>query len=125
MDFIEGLPKSKRKSVIWVVVDRLTKYAHFVGLSHPYYATDIARLFMDNIYKLHGIPEDIVSDRDPVFTRKFWQKLLSMMGVNLNTSTAYHPQTDGQTEVVNRCLETYLRCFVQTHKLIGIGIWQQ
>ncbi|XP_059307049.1 uncharacterized protein LOC132058610 [Lycium ferocissimum] len=70
MDFIDGLPKSKGKTVIWVVVDRLTKYAHFVGLSHPYSASEIAKLFMENIYKLHGMPEDIVSDRDLVFTSK-------------------------------------------------------
>ncbi|XP_019253895.1 PREDICTED: uncharacterized protein LOC109232588 [Nicotiana attenuata] len=111
MDFIEGLPKSQGKSVIWVVVDRLTKYAHFIGVSHPYSASDIARLFMDHVFKLHGMPEDIVSDMDPVFTSKLWQELFSMHGVTLSTSTAYHPQSDSQTEVVNRCFETYLRCF--------------
>lgn len=73
----------------------LTKYAHFIRLSHPYSATDIAKLFMDNIYKLHGVPKDIVSNRDPVFTGTFWQELFSMMGVSLSTSITYHPQTDG------------------------------
>lgn len=67
MDFIERLPNSKGKIVI---VDRLTKYAHFIGLSLPYSARDIAKLFMENIHKLHGVPEDIVSDRDPNFTSK-------------------------------------------------------
>lgn len=111
MDFIEGLPKSKGKEVIWVVVDRLTKYAHFIELTHPYSAMDIAKLFMEHIFKLHGMPEDIVSDRDPVFTSKLWQELFAIQGVTLNTSTAYHPQSDGQTEVVHTCLETYLRCY--------------
>lgn len=82
MDFIERLPKSKRKSVIWVVVDRLTKYTHFISLSHPYSAHDITKLFMENIYKLHGMPGDITSDKDPIFTSKIWQELFSIMGVN-------------------------------------------
>lgn len=60
---------------------------------------------------LHGMPKDIVSDRHPVFARKLWQKLFAIQGVTMNTSTAYHPQSDGQTEVVNKCLETYLRCY--------------
>ncbi|XP_070041479.1 transposon Tf2-1 polyprotein [Nicotiana tomentosiformis] len=111
MDFIEGLPKSKGKTVIWVVVDRLTKYAHFIGVAHSYTATDIAKLFMEHVFRLHGMPEDIVSDRDLVFTSRLWQELFSMSGVTLSISTAYHPQSDGQTEVVSRCLETYLRCF--------------
>lgn len=111
MDFIEGLPKSKGKIIIWVVVDKLTKYSHFMSLSHPYTGTDIAKVFMDQVYKLHGLPEDIISDRNLIFTSKVWQELFSMLGVTLNTSTAYHLQIDGQTEVVNRCLETYLRCF--------------
>lgn len=106
MDFIEGLPKYQG-----VVVDRLTKYAHFIGLSHPYSANELSKVFMEQIYKLHGLPEDIISDRDPIFTSKLWQELFGILGVSLNTSTAYHPHTDGQTEVVNRCVETYLRCF--------------
>lgn len=125
MDFIEGLPKSKGKSVIWVVVDRLTKDAHFLGLSHPYTASSLAQVFFDQIYKLHGMIEDIISDRDPIFTSKIWQELFAMFGVTLNTFTAYHPQTDGQTEVVNRCVETYHRCFVQTHSQTGSNTWLQ
>ncbi|WMV40979.1 hypothetical protein MTR67_034364 [Solanum verrucosum] len=111
MDFIDGLPRYKQKIVIWVVVDRLTKYAHFVCLAHPYSAHDVVSLFLEHIYKLHGVLEDIVNDRDLVFTSKVWQELFAMLRATLNTSTTYHLQTDGQTEVVNRCLETYLRCF--------------
>lgn len=110
MNFIEGIPKSKGKLVIWVVVDRLTKYAHFIGISHPYSTNEPAKIFMEQIYRLHGLPEDIISNRDLVFISKLWQELFAMLGVWLNTSTAYYPQRDGQTEVVNRCVETYLRC---------------
>lgn len=90
MDFIEGLLKSNRKEVILVVVDRLTKYAHFIPLSHPYITETVVGLFMENVYKLHGLPKSIVSDRDKVFTSKFWHTLFKKMQVQLNLSTAYH-----------------------------------
>jgi len=110
MDFIEGLPKSNGKDVILVVVDRLTKYAHFISLSHPYTVASIISLLTDTVFKLHGIPVVMVTDRDRIFTSNLWQSLFKAMDVKLHLSTAYHPQTDGQTERVNQCLENYLRC---------------
>ena len=110
MDFIEGLPKVAGKSVILTVVDRFSKYAHFIALSHPYTATTVARAFFDGIVRLHGFPLSIVSDRDPVFTGRVWRDLFQMAGVKLRMSTAFHPQTDGQSEVVNKVIAMYLRC---------------
>ena len=111
MGFIEGLPSSNGYTVIMVVVDRLSKYAHFVALKHPYTAITIAKAFVANVVRLHGIPTAIVSDRDKVFVSSFWQALFQLQGTKLRMSSSYHPQTDGQIEVVNRTLEQYLRCF--------------
>jgi hypothetical protein len=107
MDFIVGLPKSGNNSVIMVVADLLSKYAHFFALQHPFIASTMDQLFMDHVFKLHGMPYSIVSDRDPTFTSNFWQELFRIQGTQLHLNTAYHPHTNGQTEVVNKCLETY------------------
>lgn len=95
MDFIEGLPKSHGKEVIMVVIDRLSKYAHFMALSHHFSTMKVAQVYMDQVYKLHGSPKFIVSDRDKVFISAFWSELMKIQGVQLKMSTAYHPQTDG------------------------------
>ncbi|KAA0047130.1 reverse transcriptase [Cucumis melo var. makuwa] len=110
MDFIIGLPRTLRGfTVIWVVVDRLTKSAHFVPGKSTYTASKWAQLYMSEIVRLHGVPVSIVSDRDTHFTSKFWKGLQTAMGTRLDFSTAFHPQTDGQTERLNQVLEDMLR----------------
>lgn len=113
MDFIESLPKSEGQDTIIVVIDRYSKYAQFIALAHPFIASQIAGVFMDTIYKLHGLSKSIVSDRDKVFLSNFWRELFKNLQVHLCFSSAYHPQTDGQTERVNRCLENYVRCMTR------------
>jgi hypothetical protein len=116
MDFITGLPKSGNKSVIMVVVDRLSKYALFFTLQHPFIASMVAQIFMDHVFKLHGMSHSIVFYRDPTFTSNFWQEPFKIQGIELHLITAYHPQTYGQMKVFNKCLETYLRSFASKKK---------
>ena len=95
-----------------VVFDRLTKYEQFYGLSHPFTASTVATAFMGTVKKLNGNPNIIVSDTDPIFTRNFSMELFTCLGTQLAHNSSYHPQSDGKTEIVNKFLEVYLRCFV-------------
>jgi hypothetical protein len=108
MDFIKVFPKVGGKSVILTVVDRFSKYAHFIPLSHPYSTSSVAQAFFDGIVRLHGVPCSIVSDHDPIFTSTFWKELFNQAGVKLQLSSMFHPQTDGQSEVVNHTIAMYL-----------------
>lgn len=113
MDFIVALPESEGYDKIWVIVDRLTKMAHFIPLSsgHQSPVTELAKVFAKDVWRLHGLPSEILSDRDSQFTSSFWNELMTHLGVKLKLSTAFRPQTDGQTEIVNQVLEQYLRHF--------------
>ena len=95
LDFVEGLPQSGKFNCILVVVDKFSKYSHFIPLAHPFSASQVATAYIDQVYKLHGMPESLISDRDPVFTSKFWRKLFKQTDTQLRMSTAYHPETDG------------------------------
>jgi hypothetical protein len=113
MDFITELPVSDGCDQLWVVIDRFTKMAHFIPLpTNEKTAADLATRFAKEIWKYHGLPTDIVSDRDSRFTSNVWQEFLRLSGIRPRMSTAFHPQTDGQTERLNQTIEAYLRAFV-------------
>jgi hypothetical protein len=101
LDFIEGLPNSQQYNNILVVVDKFSKYAHFIPLKHPFTAFQVALAFMDNVFKLHGLPEALISDRDKIFTSSLWKELFKLTKTQLKMSTSYHPQTNGQTKRVH------------------------
>ena len=110
MDFITGLPRTRSGyDSIWVVVDPLTKVAHFIPVKTTYTSAKLAKIYMTRIVCLHGVPRTFVSDRGTQFTSMFWHQLHQTLGTRLEFSTAFHPQTDGQIERVNRILEDMLR----------------
>ena len=110
MDFVTALPKMQgRMDAVWVVVDRLTKLAHFLPYRMTYRMEQMTELYVREIVRLHGVPVSIVSDRDRRFVSEFWQKLQTAMGTELRLSTAYHPQADGQSERTIQILEDLLR----------------
>jgi len=113
MDFITELPLSEGCDQLWVIIDRFTKMAHFLPLKKDKKTTgDLAVTFVKEVWKYHGLPTDIVSDRDFRFTSELWKEFLSLSGIRPRMSTAFHPQTDGQTERLNQTIEIYLQAFV-------------
>jgi len=111
MDFITELPVSEGCDQLWVVIDRFTKMAHFIPLKEKTVA-DLTKIFAREIWRFHGLPTDIVSDRDSHFTSEVWGEFLRLLGIRPRMSTAFHPQTDRQTEHLNQTIEAYLRAFV-------------
>ncbi len=117
VDFMTGLPRtSKGHDAICVFVDRLSKYVHIIPTKMSNSAIQFATVFKDNIFRLHGIPKTLVSDRVPRFTSDFWRELFRQLGSLLNLSTAYHPQTDGQTENANRHISAYIRHYISPYQ---------
>ena len=121
MEFIVGLPRTSRgNNMIWVIVDQLTKSAHFVPMKDTWSKKDLALAYRKHILKLHGVPKDIVSYRDARFTSRFWKELQTSLGTKLKMSTAFHPATDEQTERTIQTLEDMIRAYVMEFK----GSWE-
>ena len=112
MDFVVGQLKSQGFDANWVVVDRLSKQRHFAPCKTTNDAKGLAELFMDNVFRLHGLPNSIISDRGPQFASDFWEHLCSCLGISARLSTAFHRQTDGQTQRINASMEEFLRAHV-------------
>nr|KYP47446.1 Retrotransposable element Tf2 [Cajanus cajan] len=122
MDLIVGLPRSARNNdAIWVIVDQLTKCAHFLPVNIKWSLEKLTQLYVREIVRLHGVPSNIISDQDPRFTSRFWQSLHQALGTKLKLSSAYHPQTDGQLERTIQSLEDLLRACVLDH----LGGWEE
>ncbi|KAI2661861.1 Transposon Tf2-6 polyprotein [Labeo rohita] len=116
IDFVTGLPDSQGKNTILTIVDRFSKAVHLVALTGLPSAKDTAELILEHVVRLHGFPKDIVSDRGPQFTAKFWQAFCRLVGTTSSLSSGHHPQTNGQTERANQQLERFLRCFAGEHQ---------
>ena len=117
MDFVTSLPRSPRgHEAIWVIVDRMTKTAHFIPVQMNYSLDQLAQIYIDEIVTLYGVLTSIVSDQDPRFTSKFWESLHKALGTNLSFSIAFHLQTDGLSERTIRTLEDMLRACVLDFK---------
>ena len=114
-DLVTDLPESHGYTAIAVFVDRMTKMVHFAPCRKEVTAPEYAQLFVDHVFRLHGLPDVIVSDRDPRFTSRFWRSLFDLLGTDLRFSTAFHPQTDGQSERTIQTLENFLRPYVERH----------
>ena len=113
MDFVTGLPRTQQgNDALWVVIDRLTKSAHFLPIKVSFSLEKLAELYVREVVRLHGVPLSIISDRDPRFTSRFWPSLQYALGTKLKFSTVFHPQTDGQTERTIQTLEDMLRACV-------------
>jgi transposase InsO family protein len=113
MDFITDLPLSEDCEQLWVIVDRFTKMAHFIPLKKDQKTAEyLVKVFARAIWRFHGIPTDIISDRDSRFTSTKWKQFLGILGVRPRMSTSFHPQTDGQRERINQMIEAYLRSFI-------------
>lgn len=113
MDFIMDLPKSRVNTVIWTVIYLFSKQAHFVACTGLSSARKLAKLFLTNIYRLYGVPQQIISDRGVQFTVKFWQQFLAMIGLSQGLSSAFHPSTNGAVERTNAMIQQYVRCYVE------------
>jgi Integrase core domain len=105
MDFIGELPKGEGKDVILVIIDKLTKYCQLLALSHLFRAAKVADVVLETIYRLHGLPQRIITDKDSIFTSNFWKELMGRLGISLNFSTSFHPQTNCQSEKLNQSAE--------------------
>ena len=117
MDFISGIPRtSQGHDMIWVIVDRFSKQSHFIACHKTLKSMEAARLFIQHIFRLHGMPQEIISDRDTKFTSNFWCALFENLGTTLKFSSSFHPQTDGQTEVMNLTLLDMLKAYVSEQK---------
>jgi hypothetical protein len=116
MYFITGFPKAQGKDFIFVEVDRLTKFVHFFSIATDYSAVQVVDLFFWEVFRLHGLPKTIVSDRENGFMSTFWKELFRLVGTALTPSTSYHPQTNGQTDIANKWVEGYLRNYVSGQK---------